>query len=50
MENLTCYAEGCKFNHAKACSAREITIITHGCASNACTTDDTACKQFELRK
>lgn len=49
MENLICYAEACKFNHAKACSAKEITIVTHDCEGDACTTDDTACKQFELK-
>ena len=29
MENLICYVEECKFNHAKACSAREITVVTN---------------------
>ncbi|MEG0874275.1 MAG: DUF1540 domain-containing protein [Clostridiales bacterium] len=49
MENLTCYADACKYNHANSCAAKEITIVTHCSDLNACHTDDTACEKFEPR-
>ena len=49
MENLICYVEECKFNHAKACSAREITVVTDAPNMKATCTSDTACEKFEPR-
>lgn len=49
MENLICYVEECKFNHAKACSAREITVVTNAPNMKATCTSDTACEKFEPR-
>ena len=49
MENLICHVEECKYNHAKACSAREITVSTNTPQMKAVTASDTACEKFERR-
>ena len=49
MDNLICHVEECKYNHAKGCSAQEITVGTSSPQLKACCCDDTACEKFERR-
>ena len=49
IENLICHVEECKYNHAKACSAKEITVSTNTPQMKAVTPSDTACEKFECR-
>ena len=49
MENLICHVEECKYNHAKGCSAREITVATGNPSLKATTASDTVCEKFEAR-
>lgn len=49
MENLICKVEECKYNHAKACSAKEITVSSNAPMKKVLSADDTACKKFERR-
>lgn len=46
MDNLICHVEECKYNHAKGCSAKEITVATGNPSLKATTVSDTVCEKF----
>ena len=49
MENVVCHVEECKYNNAKGCSARGITVATCSPQKKASSSKDTACERFECR-